>query len=122
MAVTDRKYGNDRDGSHVVVVPLDGMRSSVQRGTVSRRFETGWSRLLMTGPGAVQGVKRRVVLVLALAGIGGLFFASAASAHWVGTWSASPSDASPFVPSLSDQTVRMVVAPFRRRLAAGAFE
>ena len=111
MAVTGRKYGNDRDGSHVVLVPSDGMRSSVQLGTVSRRFETGWSCLLTAGHGAVQGVKRRVALVLALGGIAGLFFASAASAHWVGTWSASPSDASPFVPSLSDQTVRMVVAP-----------
>jgi hypothetical protein len=37
--------------------------------------------------------------------------AASCTQHWVGSWSASPSDASPLQPTLVDQTLRMIVAP-----------
>jgi lysophospholipase L1-like esterase len=62
-------------------------------------------------------VFRRTMLVVIAALAVGAGFSSAASStraasqHWVGVWSASPSDASPLLPSFSDRTLRMIVAP-----------
>jgi len=67
-------------------------------------------------PFAVKAVAGVVSVVVAILAFGAAFSAAASSnrrpsRHWVGVWSASPSDASPFVASLSDRTVRMIVSP-----------
>jgi len=58
---------------------------------------------------ALTGAVAAVAILLAVAPTASR--AASCVTHWVGSWSASPSDASPLQPTLVDQTLRMIVAP-----------
>lgn len=59
--------------------------------------------------GSIVGALAAVAILVSVAPTASS--AAACAPHWVGSWSASPSDATTLSPTLVDQTLRMIVAP-----------
>src|SRR5204863_2060519 len=95
----------------------DAQRPPVRRGEAARacvRLPAGHEA--QSRPPAAEGVSVRSACRVALAGALLSLTVPAASpaadaGHWVAAWSASPSDASPVTPALSDETLRMIIHP-----------
>ena len=104
-----------------ILAAIVGQWSPVQVLTVSSDTLPGWvgAADIVVAPSSSGHTVEAVALAREAArrGCGLLAVAPAGSgavscpSHWVGSWSASPSDASTLSPTLVDQTLRMIVAP-----------